>query len=504
MMKRKFLGGVISILIVVSLVFALVSCGQPAAEDNTQKAKQSPVSVNIYEKVPDTGFFIYYDVSKDSVEAMEELQKKLLDAGVVPGYSEEDTSELADVIKQVSEKYKDITKRQYGVVAIDWEKLDDIEDKEGSIELGPSYGLYFVGAVEFSKEVTVKEFLTDVKGIIDEINKMEQREMEKDIDMDLRVNVDEGKICITAKGEDSEESIDIEMYFEQHGKTIVVAFGKPFSQMETVDNNVTKSEFWNEATKYNFALYFDVDRVPDEEFRNDMAESGWDVPIKIVGGFNSSEKNGVYSASFSVKFYVPDKFGLEDVGIDKPIGIIKDANLILAVDIDALLQLAEKSDTEFDENMVAPFRGGVVTISGIASSAEHFAASLIVQYVNNPDMLWNMYGAMLQQYVQQFEFMVPNPYTLAQKTDDGFKVAIGTFEPEFDTQAVDGNPILYVKMVIEPDELYAISNQYDPELSDIFAKYDKVIKKSTAVMTLSYDSNDKAYVLKVSSEVETK
>jgi len=503
-MKRRFLGGVISILIALSLVFALVSCGPPAAEDNTQKDKQGPVSVNIYEKVPDTGFFIYYDVPKDSVKAMEELQKKLLDAGVIPGYSEENTDDLAEAIKQVSEKYKDITKRQYGIVAIDWDKLDKLEGEKNSIELGPSYGLYFVGAVEFTKEVTVKEFLTDVKSIIDEVNKIEPEGMEKDVEVDFRVNVDEGKMCITAKVEDTEESIDVEFYFEQYDKTIVMTMGKPFSQMDSLDDNVTKNEFWNEASKHNFALYFDPNRVPDEEFRNDAAEAGWDVPIKIVGVFTSSEENGVYKGDFSIKFYVPDKFGLENVGIDKPIGVIKDANLVLAVDIDAALQIAEKADAEFDENMVAPFRGGVATLSGVISSAEHFAASLIVQYVNDPDMLWNMYGSMLQQYVQQFGFMIPNPYTLAQKTEDGFKLAIGTFEPEFDTQPIDGNPILYVKTVMEPGKLYAIGSQYDPQLSDMFAKYSEVIEKSTAVMTLSYDSNEKAYVLKVSSEVVTK
>lgn len=507
-MKRRFLGGVLSILVVLSLVFALVSCGQPAAEDVNQKDKQAPVSVNIYEKVPNTGFFIYYDVPKDSVKAMEELHKKLLDAGVVPGYTGEGTSELADVIKQISEKYKDIIERQYGVMAIDWEKMDELEGEKDSIELGPSYGLYFVNAIEFSKEVTVEEYLTDVKAVIDEINKVERKEMKKDIDVDLRVNIDEGKICITAKVEDTEESIDVEMYFEQYDKTIVMAMGKPFSQMDTVDDNVTKNEFWNEATKHNFALYLDPEQVPDEEFRDSMAKAGWDIPVKIVGAFTSSEENGVYSGDLSVKFYVPDQFGLEDVGIDKPVGIIKDSNLVVAVDIDALLKIAEKSDVKFDENMVAPFRGGVVTLSGTASSAEHFAASLIVQYVNDPDMLWNMYGNMLQQYVQQFGFMVPNSYTLAQKTDDGFKLAIGTFEPEFETQAVDGSPILYVKMVIEPGKLYglgmAMGPQYGPELSDMLAKYGRVIEKSTAVMTLSYDSNEKVYVLKVSSEVETK
>ncbi|UZN22457.1 hypothetical protein GM182_00645 [bacterium 3DAC] len=498
---KKF-RSVIVLFIIFSLVFTFASCGT----EKTQ-TKENPMAssggVDLTEKIPNTGFYIFFNVSKDDTKAMQDLQKKLVDAGVAPMWTQgmdEDVKQITEQIKKIMDKYNDITESQYGVIAVDLKKVEGLKDKDPEeVVLGPDNGIYLAIAVKFSKEVKVKDYLSDVQGILDEMKKSEDMQ-------NAEITVDPEKGTMTIKPEDGPQII---LYFEQDGKNIIVTIGQPFSKMEKVSENITKNAFWKEATSHTFALYLDPQQIPDEKAKNDLVKAGWKEPIRVFGDISSSEKNGVYTSQFILKGYNPSDVKFENLGIDGDIKVVKDSDLILAVDTDWFVEAmnqAAKADEQLGEykQMIDMFAGGVITLSVSVKSMQQMAGAVVGQYFKDADKIWSMYGQMIDQYIEGAKGSMPNLYANAQKTGDGFEIVAGTFQPQLTTEKVEGKPVLYLKLNIDPAKYGEIFGMMDPEAAKMFDGYAKVIDNAEFTISVTYDEDKNMSGLKIVSIVKTK
>ncbi len=500
---KKF-RSVLVLFLVVSLIFTFASCG-PSATDK----KENPMAsggINLAEKIPNTGFYIYFNVEKDDTKAMQDLQKKLVDAGVTPIWTEgmdEDVKQLTEQIKKIMDKYNDITDSQYGILAVDMEKVNALKEKEDEeIVLGPENGIYLAAVVEFSKEVKVEDYLTDIKAIVDETKKLEDNNEEKK--GEIIVEPDKG--TMTIKPEDGPQIV---FYFEQDGKNIIVSIGQPFSKMEKVPENITKNDFWKEATSHSFALYLDPQQIPDEKSKKDLIDAGWNEPIRVFGDISSSEKNGVYTSKISVKGYNPSDLKFDNLGIDGDVTVVENADLVLAIDTDWLVEAvdqAAKADEEFQnyKQMVDMLSGGVLSLSVSAKSSQEIAGALIGQYFKDADQVWSMYGTMIEQYLENAKGSNPNLYTKSQQTDDGFEIIAGTSQPQMVKEKMEGKPVLYLKLNIDPAKYGKLLETVNPDAANMFTDYSKVIDNAEITLHVNCNKDKNMSDLEIVSVVKTK
>ncbi len=498
-MKR--IKALVVLFLVFSMVLTFAACGQPSAGNKENPMKGS--GVDFTAKVPDTGAYLYFNVSKDDTKALEDFQKKLLDKGISPmlmSGMNEDVKGLIDDMKKVMDKYKDITDRQFGVFALDMQKIKSLEDKEPSdINIGPQSGIYLVGVITFTKEVKVKDYLGDVKGIVDKL----QREDESTAN--IEIIPDEGKITI--KGEE-EDVPTVNVYFEQDGKNIIVTLGVPYSKMEKVDSPISGNEFWKEATAHSFALYFDVKSIPDEQAREELINAGWQKPLKVYGDLTSTEKGGVYKTHGTLKIYNPTDKQFDDLGIPGDVKVVKSADLILALDMDLLgaivNELPQDEDIAMMKQYVDMFAGGVMTLSLSVQSMDKIAGALIGQYFKNSDQLWGMIQMMVSSYLQAAKQQMPGLYTKQEKTSDGFDIVVGTFQPSMEDEKISGTPLLYLKLRIDPSKYADIVGNMDEEAASVLQKYAEVVENSESTLSVSYDKKENSISVDIMSTIATK
>ncbi len=498
-MKR--IKGLVVLFLVFSMVLTFAGCGQPSGGNKENPMQGS--GVDFTAKVPDTGAYLYFNVSKDDTKAMEDLQKKLLDKGISPmlmSGMDEDVKGLIDDMKKVMDKYKDITDRQFGVIALDMQKIQSLEDKEAKdINIGPESGIYLVGVVKFTKEVKVKDYLSDVKDIVEKL------QGEGEDGANIEIYPDEGKMTI--KGEE-EDVPAVNVYFEQDGKNIIVTLGVPYSKMEKVDNPISENEFWKEATAHSFALYFDLKSIPDEKSREEMINAGWKKPLKVYGDLSSTEKGGVYKTHATLKIYNPTEKQFDNLGIPGDVKVVENADLILALDMDLLTtivnELPQDEDIAMMKQYVDMFGGGVMTLSLSVQSMEKMAGALIGQYFKNSDQVWSMLQMMVNSYLQAAKQQMPSLYTKQEKTSDGFEIVVGTFQPSMEDEKISGNPLLYLKLRIDPAKYADMVGSMDEEAASMLKKYAEVVENSESTVSVSYDKGENSLSVDIMSTVTTK
>ncbi len=487
--------GVVVLLLVFSLVFAFASCG------TSQKSNNNPMAsggVDITNKVPDTGLFVYFNVSRENTKALQDLQKKLIDAGILPLSTENsDASDLIETMRQVMDKYSDITKGQYGIIAIDLKKVKELEDKD--IEsVKPEDGVYMVFVAQFTKEVKVKNYLGDVQSVVEKLKN------DEDMKGQIVVNPTNGTMTVKPEG-----GPEITFYFENKDKNIIMTLGEPFSKMPKVDKPISKNEFWKEASSHSFAVYLDPTAIPDEDTRNELVNAGWQKPIRVFGDITSSEKDGVYTSNFTLSAYNPTGKKFTDLGISGDVKVVKNADIILALDTDLIVNMIDMaSDTtkelEGYKQMADMLSGGVITLSGAIQSTQKMAGALIGQYFKDPSKLWGMISGTLDQYLEGLKYSVPGVYTKSQQTEDGFDIIVGTYQPQMVSEKIDGAPVLYLRLNIDPDKYKDIFSSLDPELKKTLDDYAKVVDNVEITLKVTYDEGKNITGLAVSSVVKTK
>ena len=499
---KKF-RGVMVLFLVFSLIFTFASCGSP----NTTEKKENPMTsggINIAEKVPNTGLFFYFNVSRDDTKAMQDLQKKMVDKGIMPMFSEgldEDTQAIVNDMKKIMDKYSDITDRQYGIVALDMKTIQSLEDKsDEDIHIGPDAGIYVVVVTTFTKEVKVSDYLADVKDILEKIKEEEKSGAE----VNITVDAEKGTINIQP-----EDGPSVEIYLEQKDKSIVFTVGTPFSKMAKASEDITKNQYWKEATAHSLAFFLDPTAIPDEKTREEMVNAGFQKPLRIYGDISSEEKDGVYTSHFTLTGYNPTNTSFDNLGIDGDVSVVKNADIILAVDTDifvrALSELSGMSE-EFGQyrQMADMFAGGVLTLSVAVHSLQDVAGALVGQYFSSPDNLWNMIDSMTGQYLDALKYQMPGVYTHSQKTKDGFQIIVGTFQPDMVSEAISSHPVLYLKLNIKPSKYADIFQSYDADMAKQIQQYAEVVDNAQVTISVTYDKGKNAFSLDVLSSVKTK